>query len=710
MKAIFKKIVALAAMAVLAVGSLFPAAISTSAAEASATSALSLETSRIEDDLADVNKVLYPPNPRGTHQLIRFQEYCFANSEAYEKASKLYGLYFYIYNPTKIPFREDPVFHCANMATAYNADGEPSSYENVKLTFVDRTDDHLFYKFRVADPAPFLEMAQAYANKEANAGVRRYDIVSVQLYNTSKELLEGEALAAAVTDGVAAATWKFIGFGRGCSEATENTSTLSATVDRLEVLNLKVEHTNWREGFVNDTDNTCEEINTVYFSVPQKYFENYGGLQKIKASWYEYKTTPIFVTSDTDAYIDLSKWIGVNVGEKNTELGWGVVWDERHEEVVGSRNNQYFHGKYNTTEGEILKFKSWDFKESFHDWFWSNPCRDETHKTQIVDQIDWIFLAENVKTRDDYKVPAWKVEEWMGIYTNRFPDQERLHGYAEGLFADSIDEDRLSFVQEYNSEATRGYITKEIVAQQQSLILEKNSNFWEKLIGRQPTETLSYETIEVFYQKDLEKLVGMTDLEFDSEYKTTTQTQIDGNGKEIVISPREYCIKQIKAGENAVLLRFAQTDYYASTARFEYFGNLAVSPVDGYVAQETLFMEFDIISLGFRNENGAETIIGVVHDPFNIINGLDPSAGLDPEATAQRNRIAALVTLGVLALVFVIVMILLYVYARPAYDVIMHFLGVCLKGLLKVIWFFITLPFKGIDWIFEGIDTLSRKK
>ena len=74
----------------------------------------------------------------------------------------------------------------------------------------------------------------------------------------------------------------------------------------------------------------------------------------------------------------------------------------------------------------------------------------------------------------------------------------------------------------------------------------------------------------------------------------------------------------------SVLFRFAVTDYYASTARFDY-ENDEMSDPDGYVAQETMFFDFKVISLTFRDELEKETVIGVVSTPLDIVNGVEPS-------------------------------------------------------------------------------------
>ena len=50
-----------------------------------------------------------------------------------------------------------------------------------------------------------------------------------------------------------------------------------------------------------------------------------------------------------------------------------------------------------------------------------------------------------------------------------------------------------------------------------------------------------------------------------------------------------------------------------------------MSEVDGYVAQMSMFLDFDIISLTFRNVENVETVIAVVSNPINIINGVDPA-------------------------------------------------------------------------------------
>ena len=92
----------------------------------------------------------------------------------------------------------------------------------------------------------------------------------------------------------------------------------------------------------------------------------------------------------------------------------------------------------------------------------------------------------------------------------------------------------------------------------------------------------------------------------------------------------EYCLATLENGARPVLFRFAVTDYYASTAYFDWEHNPFFTNADGYVAQETVFLDFDIISLTFRAESGVETVIACVADPMDIINGLTPPTDLDP--------------------------------------------------------------------------------
>ena len=88
------------------------------------------KNTKILDDLSDVSTALYPKNPLGEPQIIRFQEYCYSEKGFYEM---YYGLFVYIYNPTEEPLRTDRNFNKLNMATEYNDKGEPTEYSNVRL-------------------------------------------------------------------------------------------------------------------------------------------------------------------------------------------------------------------------------------------------------------------------------------------------------------------------------------------------------------------------------------------------------------------------------------------------------------------------------------------------------------------------------------------------------------------------------------------------
>ena len=282
------------------------------------TTVKNFDTTDIMEDLSDINSFNYPVNEYGVPEIIRFQEWCYSAKEFY---NQYYGVYVYIYNPTCNPLREDYNFQKVNMATAYDEAGEPTAYENIRLKYCSKTEDYRFYKFRIADSEErkeMLERVKAYAEK--HSGTRRYDMASLQLTHENDDTYN-----TTTKDYNWAKTYYFTGYSKACGADGNAESTLKCNVEGLKTLKLKVNHTNWRG---NDTDGelkdnignnpsiSCEQVNTAYFSVPNEYFESYGGLQKIKAEWYEYVTKPIFVTSDTEAYTALKDYVGVNIGEK----------------------------------------------------------------------------------------------------------------------------------------------------------------------------------------------------------------------------------------------------------------------------------------------------------------------------------------------------------------------------------------------------------
>jgi len=69
------------------------------------------------------------------------------------------------------------------------------------------------------------------------------------------------------------------------------------------------------------------QLNSVYFAVDNYFFEKYGKLQKIKAEWYEYKTAPIIVTSNSNIYNAVYDNRGTDVGTSyNKSVGHGLLY------------------------------------------------------------------------------------------------------------------------------------------------------------------------------------------------------------------------------------------------------------------------------------------------------------------------------------------------------------------------------------------------
>ena len=116
-----------------------------------------------------------------------------------------------------------------------------------------------------------------------------------------------------------------------------------------------------------------------------------------------------------------------------------------------------------------------------------------------------------------------------------------------------------------------------------------------------------------------------------------------------------------------------------------------MSDRDGYVAQETCFLNFDIISLTFRNDLGKDTVIPVVADPIDIFNGVDPPPDLDPDNSWKWILKFLILIVGLLVLAILVPIVI------PIVKLLFNLMG----KLFSLAWIVVCAPFKLIGKIFR---------
>lgn len=576
----------------------------------------------------------------GNPTLVEFMEYEYSDAKVKREH---FALYIYIYNPQRVEISTRVGANTVNMATEYDAEGNPTAYANLDLkvcSYSTGTAARQFYKFRVYDERMEQIEKNAYTQSQTSRK-REYSVAGIQFWKkgaASATVAGGVSSVGVIESGTVkdysiSKTFIFTGFAQGFG--TSEISTLKSTAEDLTTISLDVRQTNWR----NDTsykNYTYEEVNTAYFSVPEEYFTYYGNLQGIKAEWDEYRTNPIFVaTNDEYAYGDILPYVGKAIGEYDTDCPWRVLWEM---ETNASMWDDVID------RGNIAVGKDWNrlCRDNWNDYFISKAGIDvNIWKTilfpwwlegndlwaryvfsgEYLPEMDWLF--ERLGTTDELcEVSRNDVEEFAKNWIENFggSDTERILSnagteYAANLFADSIDADRIELLQ--NKSAKRGYMNLDFDANDEYNLLQKdNYNTWNSLLvklGLKKNDAYvarSYTPIEVLNAKD-EKvstwtkgnicdkyMIGKNDY---TDFETYTKSAFDNNNR-------------------LVLFRFANTDYYFSEARFDKTGDGAMSSVDGYVAQESVFLGFDIIDLTFK-KGETITVIACVSDPIDIWNG-----------------------------------------------------------------------------------------
>ncbi|MBE6645534.1 MAG: hypothetical protein E7612_09220 [Ruminococcaceae bacterium] len=636
--------------------------------KASAETVTSYDNTRIEDDIAHLDFTHYVQNSNGKCEVIYFTEYCYSTNS---DVSPKYGLYVYIYNPTERAIDENAGMNKVEMAVEYNENGEAVGYDKISLEFLDKTENNRFYKFKLSESQRLLSIAYRYASD--HDGVRKYELIKTEIKHGS-----------VITSNGPSKVYEFSGYGAYCDKDRTPISTLTCKDYGARSIYLSLDHTNYR--FEDKGDNLKDELNSVYFSVSDSYIQEFGNLEKINAEWYEYKTKYMFVTSDDGAYKGLWDMRNIRVNEFSKMIDdsgnvlsdeltrWRVYW-EGMTGVPGDADGVYqfyktYCGKSNNADidndrlidGGILNPDDQSNLYGFADGW------------ECINYLNWLFHVEDVTGKDRYRVPGEDVKKYMEEYTKDFPNDTRILGkYASSLFEASIDENRKRFL--YDENASCGYVNMEFTASDNFDINAGTSqSIWNRLWFGTKYENVTYSPIVTLTSGD----VKLSDEAFSKKFYV---------GEEDVARIKLNATKDLNDGKVPVLLRFAVTDYYSSTAHFDYAEENAfeMSGEDGYVAQQTVFLNFDVISLTFKSADGyKETVIGVVSDPIDIINGLTPPDGLVEDQNWFR------IIVGLVLLFFVII-----IFREPLGKLLHNaFEGISVAA-SGVIWF-VTWPFRAL--------------
>lgn len=646
------------------------------------------DATTIEADLSGLgylNSEQYPKDEDGTAKIVSFIEYCYGMDENY-------GLYMYVYNPQETLLVEN-VTGNISLGVNYGADGDASKYISPTFTFLDATDNNRFVKVKINSQLDEILTSEKACAKLFD-GARRYDIKAMRLYE------QGKAVAVEVPVN------KLYTFTGQAKLTGDTTSSLQCRAS--ERLYLDTHFANYRTG--DYVGYVCDELQTVYFSVPKTYFDDYGFLQQITAEWDEYKTNPIFVTSDLDVYNGLYSHLGEDVYTEDTngnlthkytsdKYPWNVLWEGTAGTVGDSLidKDTLFYKNYNG-------FVAYDV----------NLVASGTLR-----RMDWLFYrnADVITSSEDYAVSKDEIMSWADTYkpvdgSGGYVTSRTGEDYHEYLFADEIDTDRQELLTNAQFDAKRGHIKQTIDAgADTSLTVKQDKNWWDTFWQGASYEEKGYKPIVVFNSEN--PLPGSMDY-FASEYL------INDTQKQEVYN---FCKTALANGEYPVLFRYAVTDYYTCSARFDKAGNSVISGVDGYVAQETVFLGFDIISLLFRNKV-QDTLVSVASNPVDVFNGTDAPPGLGEDPFAQWWEqykwyviagVALIIFFALMPLWSLIISGIAFLIKAIAKGIVLLVKGIC-KGivlLVKGIWLVIKWTGIGIGkffrWIGKGIAKIFKR-
>ena len=544
-----------------------------------------LATSDVMSDLevmtiggSKFNQVLYPRNKTLTHvQVLSFLEYGYD----YSGDQSDYAIYVYVYNPS-----------CKNIAksnrntiqiAAVKDESQTPVYRKYQLDEVSRSDYGRFIKYRIRDVK--IPNSTNYLYDIVDSSRRIYKVSGIEL------LTEGNYQP---TDYAISGTYIYTGYGKGYRQDKTADSTLYCKVEELLTIRLDLKSTVYRTSTSSLGIGHQNEVASVYFAIDDQILNTYGNLYAITAEWEEYKVESI-VTEFKDMYEQYDKHVGKPFSdlpgylEDHTNKDF-YSFDAGYDCVITPDST------YTVTKQLGMNSNNPTYPPNYH-----YVLHDITTVPYMyyVDDIDIDYFQLDVSPEDVIDNINSK-----GLYPLNYVDEGRTKGYNR---YHAVLGDTFSFLNDsYKS----------------------NHSWWDYVFenGLWGWSAIPEETY-----KDIEPIVKVKADDLRGSDSTVADRLLVHESD--VDSFALYYNAQTALDKSVFLFRFAATDYYQISGDVT-LGQTCIDrseydDYDTYYAKQTVYKDFDVIDLTFKDDYGALTVIPVVSDPIDINGGLggapDPS-------------------------------------------------------------------------------------
>lgn len=539
-----------------------------------------LEASAVNGVTFDVDD--YPYDKDGDIQLIGFVEYGYS---AYQNMQQNYGLYVYLYNPRLLDITDSSCKIQIGVGS-----GSAEDYNKYFLKSVSKSEGvttNRFIKMKVLNAEDLLT--------DLNPGKRVYNVSGIEIATYgSGEIIEYNV----------SSWYSFSGYSKGYGTDPKAESTLVQQTDELETIEitgLLDRQTVYRDNIGNPSVTSHNQVNGVYFGLDEEYIDEFGLLQRIKAEWYEYRTSPILVLDNQTTY---DKFYGSRgVSRFDSSCTYSVIKStDSRPTPSGSTETVIYYDPYfsNALDGSHTSAGGYV-------WYYNNP----------VDYLGWVIKGDG-DIMHSYVVSESVLKAYREEYESDFVSSVVTDGtvrYSSHLFNTDVGEGRKAGynVYEFDADADAFDFTDYGVD-------TSTYGGWQKFkafFGWTPETESVLENQSPIVIIDNEKYLQLSSL---SKADFARQMLIDESE---VDKFKSYCNSELAAGRVVIHFRFACTKYDARKAHIFYEGApSAVELGSAFAAQENVFLNFDVLSLTFKNDDGEYRIFPVVNDPIDIISGI----------------------------------------------------------------------------------------